>query len=103
MFRIAVLRGARRGDLCGLRWASADLGSGVLVVDRTILERDGHLVEGKPKTKAGVRRIYLDAETAELLTAHRKTQLAARMRAGADWHDNDLIFARFDGTPWRPS
>jgi hypothetical protein len=24
------------------------------------------------------------------------------MRAGADWHDHDLIFARFDGTPWRP-
>src|SRR6266480_1124828 len=25
MFRIAVLRGLRRGELCGLRWASADL------------------------------------------------------------------------------
>jgi integrase len=102
MFRIAVLRGARRGKLRGLRWASANLGSGVLVVDRTILELDGHLVEGQPKTKAGGRRIYLDAETAELLKAHRKIQLAARMRAGADWQDNDLIFARFDGTPWRP-
>jgi integrase len=103
MFRIAVLRGARRGELCGLRWASADLDAGVLVVDRTILELDGHLVEGKPKTKAGERRIYLDKDTAGLLKAHRKAQLAARMRAGSDWQDNDLIFAPFDGTPWRPS
>ena len=45
----------------------------------------------------------MDRETAELLRAHRKSQLAARMRAGADWQDHGLIFARFDGTPWRPS
>ena len=25
------------------------------------------------------------------------------MRAGAGWQDNDLIFCRSDGTPWRPS
>jgi integrase len=103
MFRIAVLRGTRRGELCGLQWASADLEAGVLVVDRTILELDGHLVEGKPKTRAGERRIYLDSATTELLQAHRKAQLAARLRAGSDWQDNDLIFCRFDGTPWRPS
>jgi integrase len=59
----------------------------------------------RPSTQSGaaVRRVYLDAETVGLLHAHRKSQLAARMRAGADWHDHDLIFARFDGTPWRPS
>jgi integrase len=103
MFRIAVLRGARRGELVGLRWAGADLDAGVLVVDHTILELDGHLVEGRPKTAAGVRRIYLDKDTAGLLKAHRKRQLAIRMRAGADWVDSDLIFCRSDGTPWRPS
>lgn len=103
MFRIAVLRGCRRGELCGLRWAAADMEAGVLVIDRTLLELDGHLVEGKPKTKAGERRVYLDAATAELLREHRRVQLAARLRAGADWQDHDLIFARYNGTPWRPS
>jgi integrase len=103
MLRVAVLRGLRRGELCGLRWASADLDAGVLVVDHSILELDGPLTEGDPKTRAGVRRVYLDAETAELLREHRRAQLAARLRAGGDWRDSDLIFCRFDGTPWRPS
>jgi integrase len=103
MFRLAVLRGLRRGELCGLRWASTDLDAGLLVVDHTILELDGHLTGGVPKTRAGVRRVYLDATTAGLLREHRKTQIAARMRAGADWQDHDLVFARLDGTPWRPS
>jgi integrase len=103
MFRIAVLRGPRRAELCGLRWGGADLEAGVLVIDRTILELDGHLVEGRPKTRAGERRVYLDAETARLLREHRRAQLAARLRAGEAWQDSDLIFCRFDGTPWRPS
>jgi len=47
----------------------------VLVVDHTILEPDGHLVDGVPKTAAGVRRVYLDAETAELLRAARRGPL----------------------------
>jgi integrase len=103
MFRIAVLRGCRRGELWGLRWAGADQDAGVLVIDKTILELDGHLVEGKPKTRAGERRVYLDAETGRLLREHRKAQLAARLRAGVDWQDHDLVFCRYDGTPWRPS
>lgn len=103
MFRIAVLRGARRGELCGLQWSGADLDNGVLIVDHTILELGGRLVNSTPKTRAGERRIYLDAETTGLLQAHRKAQLAARLRAGVDWQDHDLIFCRYDGTPWRPS
>jgi hypothetical protein len=35
-------------------------------------------MDGVPKTAAGVRRVYLDAETAGLLRAHRKNHLAAR-------------------------
>jgi integrase len=103
MLRIMVLRGMRRGEVIGLLWASADLDAGILVADHTITEEGGHLVESTPKTRAGHRRIYLDAETAQLLREHRKAQLAARLRAGDEWADHGLIFCRFDGTPWRPS
>jgi integrase len=103
LYRIVVLRGLRRGELFGLRWSGADLENGVLAVDHSILELDGHLQPGVPKTAAGVRRVFLDAETAALLREHRKAQLAARLRAGADWEDHDLIFCRDDGRPLRPS
>jgi len=46
----------------------------------------------------------MDARAAEVLT--RSGYDARHHRAqhfGPDWHDHDLIFARFDGTPWRPS
>jgi integrase len=102
MFRIAVLRGGRRGELCGFRWAGADLDAGYLTVDRPILQLGGQLVEGKPKTRQSARKIWLDSETVRLLREHRKAQLAIRLRAGAAWHDSDLIFCREDGMPYPP-
>lgn len=102
MFRIAVLRGARRGELCGFTWSSTDLDAGVLTAESTILQLGGKVTAGTPKTKAGERRIYLGAATAELLREHRKAQLAARLRAGETWEDHDLVFCQPDGRPWNP-
>jgi len=102
MFRIAVLRGARRGELCGFRWAGTDLDRGVLAVERPVLQLGGKLAESTAKTRAGERLVFLDGETAGLLREHRKAQLAARMRAGADWQDHDLVFCQADGRPWNP-
>jgi hypothetical protein len=46
--------------------------------------------------------VFLDAETADLLRAHHRTQLRARMKAGPAWQDNDLVFCQPDGRPWNP-
>lgn len=106
LFRLVVLRGARRGEAVGLRWSAADLDAGYVAVHRPILQLGGEVVEGRPKSTAGPvageRRIYLDAATVALLKAHRKAQLAMRLRASTAWLDNDLIFCREDGSPWPP-
>jgi integrase len=102
MFRIAVLRGARRGELCGFRWTGTDLERGILTVERSILQLGGKRTESTPKTAAGERKVFLGAATAALLREHRKEQLRKRMTAGAAWQDDDLVFCRDDGTAWNP-
>jgi integrase len=102
LFRIVLLRGARRGEACGLRWSGTDLEAGYLTVARPLLLIGARVVEGRPKTQAGERKIWLDDHTITLLGEHRKQQLAARLAAGPAWQDNDLIFCKDDGTPWRP-
>lgn len=102
MFRLVVLRGARRGEAVGLRWSGADLDAGYILVERPVLQLGGEIVESRPKSRAGERRIYLDARSVALLKAHRKAQVAARLRASTAWLDNDLIFCREDGSPWPP-
>ncbi len=102
LYRIAILDGERRGELCGLRWASVDLANGVLTIERTMLQLGGKLTEGTPKTRAGVRRVYLDHGTAELLRGHYGTQELERMLAGEAWAGGDLVFCQGDGRSWNP-
>ena len=102
MFRVILLRGPRRGEACGFRWSGADLDEGYLTVERPILQLGGTMVESRPKTATSGRLIWLDARTTALLRAHRTAQAAARLRAGSAWEDNDLVFARPDGSPWPP-
>ena len=103
LFRIVLLRGPRRSEADGLRWSGADLNAGYLTVQRPILlvGSDMH-EEAGAKSRAGDRKIWLDETTVSLLREHRRAQLRDRMAAGEAWQDNDLIFCRPDGTPWRP-
>jgi integrase len=102
MFRTVVLRGARRGEAVGFRWASSDLDAGYLGVERPVLQIGGQVVEGRPKSKAGERRVWLDSGSVRRYRAHRKAQVADRLRASTAWQDNDLVFCRADGSPWPP-
>jgi integrase len=102
LFRIILLRGARRAEACGFRWSGADLGAGFLTVARPLLLVGTRVIEGKPKSQAGERKIWLDDHTIVLLRDHRKRQLAAKLTAGTAWQDNDLVFCQNDGTHWKP-
>ncbi len=102
LFRVMILRGQRRGEMVGARWCDVDWDAGTITIAVTLLQLGGKITAGKPKTRTSARVIFLDAVTVEGLKAHRKAQLAARMKAGPAWQDHDLIFCHADGTPWAP-
>ena len=80
LFRIVLLRGPRRGEAAGFRWSGADLDAGYLSVERPILQLGGAIVEGKAKSKAGERKIWLDAEPSRCCgsTARRSSPRGSR-------------------------
>jgi len=82
LFRIVVLRGARRAEAVGFRWSGTDLDAGFIRVERPVLLIGAEVTEGRPKSGAGERLIGLDEETIRLLREHRTVQLRARMKAG---------------------
>src|SRR3712207_7458133 len=65
--------GARRGELCALRWSSVSLDEGreTVWLRRAIRRSADGLVEGDLKTHQQ-RRVALDAETAAVLLEHRE-------------------------------
>lgn len=101
--RLAALLGARRGEVCGLRWEDFDEPTGTIKVRRGVVEVAGALQVKDTKTHAE-RIIALDSVTTALLTEYR-TEMENRARHC----DTELVAAAYllsespDGSrPMRP-
>lgn len=67
---LAALTGARRGELCALRWSDVDLEAGTVQIERAITVVAKTAYEGPTKTHQG-RRIALDEVGVATLRRHR--------------------------------
>jgi integrase len=67
--RLIQADGLRRGEICGLHWADADLAGRTIVVRHNRVTVEGHVQEQTTKTRSGRRTVPLsDAAVAALLT-----------------------------------
>ncbi|WP_193518367.1 tyrosine-type recombinase/integrase [Nocardiopsis kunsanensis] len=99
MYRLAMVRGPRRGELIGLQWSDVDLGNAVLLIRTASHGQNGG---DDPKSEAGYRYIDLDAATVAALEEWRARQTREREAAGSLWEENDLVFTTELGRPLRP-
>jgi integrase len=102
LFELALRTGVRRGEVLGLQWSDVDLRTGHLDVRRTLASVDGTLAFQPTKTPSSQRRILLPAACIRSLKNYRTRQNLDRQRAGAAWHDLDLVFANSRGKPLDP-
>ena len=111
-WRLIALRGLRRGEACGLRWADLDLdpavelgagqladGHGRLRVVQAIVQIGGSVSPAPPKTPASRRTISLDPATTALLRELRKSTTT---RAGGWLDPTSPVLADQAGRPIQP-
>ena len=104
--RMGVTTGARRGELCALRWSDIDLDLGELVIARSIApdDRDAkQLIEKSSKTHQE-RRLAIDAGTVDVLREHRQLMIDRAVPTGASYVSDAFVFSN-DITgerPWHP-
>lgn len=75
-FYLELTTGLRRGEICGLRWADLNEGTGQLHIKRSISGGKGLIC--RPKTEASMRTITLSHSTLEALRGWRE-------RVNSDW------------------
>jgi len=102
-FRLSAFTGARRGELCALKWSDFD--GTTITISKSRTEISGEVVEQNTTKggKNGQRRVILDVETIERLKAHANEQADDIKNAGNYWSETGYIFVREDGLPLRPS
>lgn len=103
--RLAAATGARRSELCALRWGAVDFDKSMIAISRAIIYDDtGTHDREYPKTAAGRRRIALDPSTVAKLRDHRRWQQETALAAGTRPIVNAYLFStKLDGAiPWHP-
>jgi len=89
---LAIVTGARRGELLALRWRHVDLDGGMLTVRRNYVRAKG---EGHDKdTKSHqMRRLSIDAPTVDILRAHRAACSQVLALLGLPLTDDAYLFS----------
>lgn len=93
---LAATAGLRIGELMALRWD--DLDGDTLRVARTLSRAKSGPRYTTPKNGHG-RSVVLTDRAIEALKRHRVCQNAERLKAGASWTNEDLIFCNPTGAP----
>jgi len=91
--RLLAATGARRGEVCGLRWTDVDLDRRVVRIRSAVAQlADGSLVEKEPKGHQQ-RESAIDATTAELLREHQVEQRQQITALGGSPDDACFVLA----------
>jgi len=89
---LAMTTGARRGELCALRWQHVDLDRRVVTLRRGITQDEDGAREKDTKTHQR-RHIALDPETAAVLTEHRQRCLTRAGALGLELPQHAFVFS----------
>ncbi len=81
LLRVLAATGARRGEVCGLRWSDLDADGGTIYIRRSVASVAGGTIVKDTKTHAA-RRIAVDGDTLAVLARHR-ARMERRARACA--------------------
>ncbi len=97
LWHLIAFRGLRRAEAVWLSWVDVELDAATATV------RSGSQDDWDgPKSEASERTVALDPGTVAVLRAHRKMQQEARLRSGAGWTDNGLVFTQPNGRALTP-
>ncbi|MBK8903068.1 MAG: site-specific integrase [Anaerolineaceae bacterium] len=92
IYVIAVMMGLRKGEILGLRWQDINFDNNTISVENVVLEINGKIHLGSPKTKKSKRTVAMPEYVANVLKKYRKDVGAI----------NGLIFQTSSGKPVSP-
>jgi integrase len=89
----ALDSGARKGELCGVRWSDLDLEAGTVTFVRQLVAPGRKPVFGPIKNDMP-RTVDLGPETVTLLREHKRVQAELKMANRTVYQDLGLVFAK---------
>jgi len=98
----AAFTGARQGEVLAVRWRDVDLAAGEVTIRRSLTDSPRARLMFKLPKNDKPRTICISSQLVAILQSHRAVQQAEKIAFDAAYRDEDLIFAKPDGTPIAP-
>lgn len=98
----AAFTGARQGEVLAVRWRDVDLAAGEATIRRSLTDSPRARLMFKLPKNDKPRTICISSQLVAILESHRAVQQAEKIAFDAAYRDEDLIFAKPDGTPIAP-
>jgi len=103
---LAILTGARLGEILGLQWSDINFSDRTISIKRSLSEQRGRVAGDKiaptfspPKTAKSVRILSFGEQLRSSLERHKVYQDHLRENAGEKWVETDCLFTTRSGTP----
>lgn len=102
LITLAIDSGARRGEICALKWNDVAFENHTLLIDNSLKVINGKVDEAKPKTIYSNRVIYLSSSTINILKEYKEWQKQYISSVKDKQNDNDRIFTDKYGNHMHP-
>jgi integrase len=100
---LSLMTSCRRGEVLGLKWCDFDEKGKTLRVERQIVKTEEHDLVFGPTKNGDCNTIAIPPALADELVRWKGVQSRERLVFAGDYTDLDLILARPNGLPHRPS
>lgn len=102
LITLALDSGARRSEICALRWNDIDFNTNMLRIDNSLKVVKGVLDERETKTLSSKREIMLSNATMEVLREYKEWQDNYIKEVGKNWKGTDRVFTSKEGKHMNP-
>lgn len=102
LIQLAIITGARRGELVALRFKDIDKAANKVTISRAAIKLTGEPAQTKAPKDYEVRSITVSPYCIDLVKLLEQEKLRERLRLGSQWHEGGWLFTQWNGEMMNP-
>lgn len=102
LIQLAIITGARRGELVALKFSDIDRQSNKITIERAAIKRTGQPPEIKPPKDYEVRTVAVSPQCIDLIDRLEQEKRLQRRTLGTYWHEGGWLFTQDNGEMMNP-
>lgn len=102
LIQLAIMTGARRGELVALKFSDFDRVSNQVTIQRAAIKLSGEQAQIKPPKDYEIRTVSITPEMIQLVQQLQQEKQRERRMLGSQWQGDEWLFTQWNGEMMNP-